>query len=245
MSSDDFDRGVFYQKYILQPYEDGIGKALDFRPSSAPGVSAGVTGDDGRFWTGVVLGWPVTLEVILAGVAVYAMISPVAQSLAAFRFIPSLGLHPILGLGAAFLASWFYTMLHRFRWIAISLGTFLTMGWMVIAVVVANTLVLKNNTFAFSTLGSPSETVIQSLRAFMDRPTWSAWTWMGVSLVCAVVGRMALFRTSRRDAVPMRALFTSGGWRRQLGKTLQSIGTAFVVAAFLFGCVKGCASLSY
>jgi hypothetical protein len=243
MSSDDFDRGVFYQKYILQPYEDSVSKALEFRVRSGP--SAGFTDSDWRLWVGVVLGWPVTLEIILAGVVTYAAISPVAKSFVAFNFIPSLGFHPILGLGTAFLASWLYTMMHRVRWIAVALGIPLTMGWAVVAVVVANTLVLNNNTFSFSTSGSPGETAIQSLRAFVDLPTKSAWVWTGISLVCAVVGRVALYRTSRWDAVPIRALFTRGAWKRQLGKSLRSIGTAFLFAAFLFGCVKGCSRLSH
>lgn len=235
MSEEDFDAGRRYQRDVVQAMEAAIGGS----PQAASGASSSVARhpDGGAGGLMLVACLPVVLEVVMLCLFAFGLTSGMPSFLRLPAKVPTMGLHPILGILAVLLVFCTYAFIHGSRTMAVLLAIVLTPWW------------------AFWVHLAENPTLYASVRAgeLLGGHGWDAalpllpeadWFWTVATVVTALIGRFGFHRVSRdwyRSVTRVRSWPQAREVLSSAGRTLVFFA---VVAACLFGIFRACSGLS-
>jgi len=190
---------------------------------------------DGAPGAAILLLWfPILFESFFVGVISYFLVSPHISE-APFPF-PTLGLHPIVGLFAAFSCLTLYVILHASKIIQIALFVLLTPIW-AFAILCA-----ENSKHHFGALGKKLLTdPLPALHTIYTTPHVS-WGWTLFVVLTLLLDRYFLYVSFAEERSAMRR---RGFWRTMRAAVQRVPHFAFfllVISAICFVLFKACTS---
>lgn len=234
MSQDDFDAGRRYQRDVVQALEAAIGGSAQNAP--APSAQVDRHPDGGAGGLILVSCLPVVLEVVMLCLLAYGAISGMPGFLRLPSRVPTLGLHPILGLLAVFLVFCGYAFVHGSRTIAIVLGVVLTPWW-------AFWVHLAENPTLYASVRGSELLAGHGLSAVLPLLPKADWVWTTAVVVTALIGRVGFHRVSRDWYLSVTRVRTLAQARDVLANAGRTLLFFAVAAACLFGVFRACSSI--
>lgn len=233
MTSDEqFEAGRRYER-SAQVWSDalrGAAGATEPRPASAnPSISNG--GGEGAF---ILIGClPVVLELVMLSLVAYGITSGLPASLRPPRVhLPSLGLHPIVGILSVFVLFSVFCFVHGSRLLATLLAVVMTPWWAFWVHVVEN-----ERLYAPLSKEARWEQVAPLL-------TSASWTWTIAAIATALIGRYYFHRLSRDWYLSVTRVRSLGQAKAVVAGGVRTLVFLAVAAAALFWFLKACSSIT-